>query len=54
MSVDIGDVAGARELCKKLTNDKDFYNQQSETSKQNYKTYNSEKEFLLKMDKRLC
>lgn len=54
LSVDIGDVAGARELCKKLTNDKDFYNQQSETSKQNYKTYNSEKEFLLKMDKRLC
>ena len=54
LSVGIGDVEKARKLCNKLANDKDFYNQQSETAKQNYKSYNSEKEFLIKMKKRLC
>ena len=54
LSVNIGDLEKARYLCKKLTEDVDFYNKQSETAKQNYEAYHSEKEFLIKMDKRLC
>ena len=54
MSVSIGDVENARKLCKRLTEDVDFYNKQSETARQNYELYSSEKEFLKKMDKRLC
>ena len=54
LSVSIGDVENARKLCKRLTEDVDFYNKQSETARQNYELYSSEKEFLKKMDKRLC
>ena len=42
LSVKIGDVEKARNLCKKLRDDKNFYNLQVETTKQNYKIYNSE------------
>ena len=54
LSVSIGDVENARKLCKRLAEDVDFYNKQSETARQNYELYSSEKEFLKKMDKRLC
>ena len=54
LSVAIGDVEKARKLCNKLKNDQNFYKSQSETAKFNYEAFNSEQEFLKKMDKRLC
>ena len=38
-SVEVDDVNGARELAKKLRDDKDFYNQCSKLAKQQYQSY---------------
>lgn len=46
LSVDIGDIEKANELANKLKNDKQFYNYCSETAKDNYKIFYTEKIWL--------
>jgi hypothetical protein len=50
-SVDVDDVKGARELATKLKNDKDFYNQCSKLSRQQYESYYTKKSWLEKIKK---
>ena len=54
LSVKLGDIETARKLCIKLQNDDSFYKTQSETARQNYKAFNSEREFVKRMGDRLC
>ena len=51
LSVEMGDLLTARKLAKKLKNDKDFYQECSNESIQNYKEKQSEKVFLNHMTK---
>jgi len=44
-TVELGDVNGAKEIARKLK-DKDFYDECSESTKENYKKYYSEEKFL--------
>jgi hypothetical protein len=49
-SVDVDDVKGARELAKKLRDDKDFYNECSKLAKQQYQNYYTKKIWLNQMN----
>jgi len=51
LSVDVGDVESARILAKKLKNDKDFYNEISETAKVKYNTLFGEDVYIYNMKK---
>ena len=44
-TVELGDVAGAKKIARKLK-DKDFYDECSESTRENYKKYYSEEKFL--------
>jgi len=50
LSVDLGDLNTARKLALLLKNDEVFYNNCSQTAKENYKKYFNEEQFLSKME----
>ena len=51
LSVDFGDLEKAKDLAKKLRNDKDFYVYCSKSSQENYNEFFSESSFLKHMNK---
>jgi len=52
-SVDVDDVKGARELAKKLKENKDFYNQCSKLARQQYESYYTKKTWLTEMKNKI-
>jgi hypothetical protein len=52
-SVEVDDVKGARELAKKLRDDKDFYNQCSKLARQQYESYYTKEIWLNYMKERI-
>jgi len=51
LTVNMGDLKKARDLVKKLKTDKDFYDIQSETAKNNFNSFFGEKEYIYNMKK---
>jgi hypothetical protein len=52
-SVDVDDVKSARELAKKLKENKDFYNQCSKLARQQYESYYTKKTWLTEMKNKI-